>query len=230
MPIRWDKFQYKSDVSFLSNDKTVAVQGTKVWTTKEAKALFEMRKEYEEKFGSMKCHKTLWAQISSSLSKAGVVASAMQCSNKWKSLKREYKKTIDHNSHTGNEKKTCQFYEDFNEMYGHRSGTQPEFVMSSRSTEKECRRKSDSHNDESLESPGPSSTKEKEKKAPKRKGRHDANLEFLEKYAKKQESFQKDRLDLLKEQHVEKMSMMDKLMNCFKQKQFLILIILGLEV
>lgn len=51
--------------------------------------------------------------------------------NKWKALKREYKKTVDHNAQTGS-KMLCPFYEEFGELNGYKSGTRPTYTMSSR--------------------------------------------------------------------------------------------------
>lgn len=45
------------------------------------------------------------------------------------------KKTVDDNSRTGAEKKTCPFYEEFNELYGNKSETRPSYVMSSSKSE-----------------------------------------------------------------------------------------------
>ena len=35
-----------------------------------------------------------------------------QCSNKWKKLEEKYKKTQEHNSRTGNDRKECEFQEE----------------------------------------------------------------------------------------------------------------------
>lgn len=93
----------------------------------------EVKKETE--FNGNKVHKSLWEKISKELSTFGVTASSTQCSNKWKAMKREYKKTVDDNSRTGAEKKTCPFYEEFNELYGNKSETRPSYVMSSSKSE-----------------------------------------------------------------------------------------------
>ena len=50
----------------------------------------------------------LWDKIAADLRTQKINVTSMQCSNKWKSLKREYKKTS--NFQTGEERKTCPFY------------------------------------------------------------------------------------------------------------------------
>lgn len=105
----------------------------KNWSKEDVKCLFDIRMKKETKFNGNKVHKSLWEIISKELSTFGVTASSTHCSNKWKAMKREYQKTVDNNSRTGAEKKTCPFYEEFNELYGNKSGTctRPTYVMSS---------------------------------------------------------------------------------------------------
>ena len=55
-------------------------------------------------------HKSLWKKIAKYLSVLGFKATAVQCMNKWKALKREYKKTVDNNAQTGSEKLHAGFF------------------------------------------------------------------------------------------------------------------------
>ena len=55
-------------------------------------------------------HKSLWKKIAKYLSVLGFKATAVQCMNKWKALKREYKKTMDNNAQTGSEKLHARFF------------------------------------------------------------------------------------------------------------------------
>lgn len=41
-----------------------------------------------------------------------VTFTTIQYMNKWKVLKREYQKTVEHNAQTGIDKKLCQFYDE----------------------------------------------------------------------------------------------------------------------
>ncbi|XP_062587577.1 uncharacterized protein LOC134258871 [Saccostrea cucullata] len=82
----------------------------KMWNKQDTKTLFDIRSRMEKDFNSNKVHKSLWETIAKELSAVGVTASATQCMNKWKALKREYKKTVDNNAQTGSEKKTCHFF------------------------------------------------------------------------------------------------------------------------
>lgn len=50
---------------------------------------------------SSKTHKTLWNKLADTLSKNSMLFSGEKCSNKWKSVKRDYKTTIDYNFKSG---------------------------------------------------------------------------------------------------------------------------------
>ena len=51
--------------------------------------------------------------------------------NKFKLVKKTWRSTVDHNSKTGNSRKTCPFQSEFDELYGMRAGTRPSFTLSS---------------------------------------------------------------------------------------------------
>jgi hypothetical protein len=200
-------------------------EGAKVWSPTDGKALFETRRGYEDQFKSLKSHKVLRGKVAADMNKLGIQVTTAQCINKWKSLKREYKKTIDANAQTGTAKKNCAFLEEFNELYGHRSGTKPKFLMSSQESKKEkeiVERKDDEETDsdnDAYPSSSSNTSTSKPSKGIKRKVHKDLKFEFLQKYAEKQEDFQNQRLGILKQQHVERMALMDKLIDCLKQNK-----------
>lgn len=92
-----------------------------MWNKKDTQTLFGVRRKKEKDFNSNKVHKALWESIAKELATVGVTATATQCMNKWKALKQEHKKTVDHTAQTGAGKKLCPFYEEFGELYGHKS-------------------------------------------------------------------------------------------------------------
>ncbi|XP_070549936.1 uncharacterized protein [Ptychodera flava] len=75
------------------------------WPKGAATALVQLRLNKDKVFHKHKIHKQLWTRIKNEMQDAGYSFTADQCLNKWKSIKREYKNTVDHNSRTGNEKK-----------------------------------------------------------------------------------------------------------------------------
>ena len=56
---------------------------------------------------------------------------SQQCSNKWKSLKRSYMETIDHNTKTGEAPKSCKYYPELNQLFGNKPSTKPDFTLHS---------------------------------------------------------------------------------------------------
>ncbi|XP_021340226.1 uncharacterized protein LOC110441422 isoform X3 [Mizuhopecten yessoensis] len=65
------------------------------------------------------------------MNKKGYKYTPTQCENKFKSLKREYRNTVDHNSKSGNDKKSCPFFSEFQELYGMNASTRPSVAISS---------------------------------------------------------------------------------------------------
>lgn len=90
-----------------------------------------LRLEDDLKFQLHKAHKTLWNDIAKRMTEKGYSYSGIQCSNKWKTVKREYKNTVDHNNKSGNDKKSCKFYEELNDLYGTKPSTTPSYTMES---------------------------------------------------------------------------------------------------
>lgn len=88
-----------------------------------------LRIEDDLQFQLSKTHKKLWDRISTKLAEKGYIYTGTQCQNKWKSVKREYRSVIDHNAKSGNEPKTCKFFDEMNNLYGNKPSTRPQFVL-----------------------------------------------------------------------------------------------------
>ena len=69
-----------------------------------------MYKERENVFKDKKSKKkTLWEEISKEMQEKGYGHSGAQCETKFKNLKQNFTKTVDHNNVSGNDKKTCPY-------------------------------------------------------------------------------------------------------------------------
>lgn len=211
--------QEESSNDKMTQEEKEPVTDVKNWSKEDIKCLFDIIRQKEKDFNGSKVHKSLWDNISKELSDLGIVATATQCSNKWKAMKREYKKTVDNNSRTGAEKKTCPFYDDFGELYGNKSGTRPQYVIGSKKVNTEDDKEDSTCNSGSSpeSSSKTSSSSSAAKKITKRKRKDQFSL--LEEYAKGQEKYRKERFELAKEQHTEKMNLMGKLIECLQSKQ-----------
>ena len=95
------------------------------------RALFVIREARDDDFHKTTKHSTLWNEIAEELCGHGIVVDGIQCGNKWKSLKREFTKTLDHNNKGGNDKKTCKLYDDFMGIYGRKASSQAQCTISS---------------------------------------------------------------------------------------------------
>ena len=92
-----------------------------IWRDCEIKHLFTLRSDMEREFCKATAHTALWSKIEGEMKAAGYSADAAQCVNKWKSMKCDWLRTVDHNNKSGKECKTCRFYEQFNNLFGHRT-------------------------------------------------------------------------------------------------------------
>jgi len=75
----------------------------------------------------------VWAIISNKLKKTNPEwknKTPIQCENKWKDIKRKYMETKDHNNTSGNDPKTCKFYEELEEILGEKPCVKPIAVAS----------------------------------------------------------------------------------------------------
>lgn len=94
-----------------------------VWREDEVKALSELRQEREKEFLIAKDHKMLWQEIAVVIIAKGINVDWQKCLNKWKSLKREYKKCVDTST------TTCPLYTEFTNMYGLNAGVKPKAIL-----------------------------------------------------------------------------------------------------
>lgn len=84
----------------------------RVWNKKDTQILYDVRRKKKKDFNSNKVHKPLWESIAKELAVVDGTFTTIQYMNKWKVLKREYQKTVDHNAQTGTDMKLCQFYDE----------------------------------------------------------------------------------------------------------------------
>lgn len=88
----------------------------KLWTTETTKLLISLVKEHDSEFQkSIKKH--VWQKIGAKINaQCNLNYSWLQCDTKWKGLLKTYKDVRDHNSDTGRNKRTWQFFDAMNEL------------------------------------------------------------------------------------------------------------------
>lgn len=85
-----------------------------IWPPKCVHLLLQKYEEQMSEFSSgIKRHAKIWESIASDMNKvdAMITVSGTQCQSKMNSLKKMYKKVIDHNNISGNDRKSWQFFE-----------------------------------------------------------------------------------------------------------------------
>ena len=119
-------------------------------------------------------------------------------------------------------------FEQFGELYGHKSGTRPTYTLSSRVRENDktsAKNQTDENaNDEDTADSKDSNSSEccapqPRKKLLKRRSSNQSALLALEEYTKRKEEYRKERLEISKQQHEENMNLMAKLIDCLQPKQ-----------
>ena len=101
------------------------------WPTAEVTALISIwgeRAIQSQLDGSVR-NKEIYTEIAHKLSDLGYSRDWKQCRCKIKNLKTTYKKIKDHNGVTGNGRKTFKFFQQLDEILGHRPASVPEVLL-----------------------------------------------------------------------------------------------------
>ncbi|XP_046569263.1 trihelix transcription factor GTL1-like isoform X2 [Haliotis rubra] len=119
--------QYSQDVDL----------GTNKWSISAVHRLIDLYQESEAKFTSVKYKKKeIWADITKKLQGEGFIdksITSVQVQQKWKNVSKKYRDTVDHNNTSGNNRKSCPFYERLHEVLGHKPKVQPKVLACSSS-------------------------------------------------------------------------------------------------
>ena len=90
-----------------------------LWSEESVQALLE---------GSARS-KNVYDKLASDLSRYGYTRTGVQCRERIKKLKKDYKKTKDNLNLTGNKRKQCKFFDELNDILGDRPSTKPATVI-----------------------------------------------------------------------------------------------------
>lgn len=176
----------------------------------------------------------MWQEISEVLKQQGFNFSWEQCQGRIKTLETNLKKTKDHNEKSGNDRKTCAYMEELEDLYEGNPSIRPvKTAGTSIFKKKKDTKESDTGTGTSTSVGDISGSDEEEpKKAPvkrksnsagndvvKRKSNSAANdvVEFLKEYSEKQTEERKKRLEEKREMHDEKMGLFREFINALKK-------------
>lgn len=82
------------------------------WTNNQIHLLLALYKENQDELNQNKItHRKFWQIIVNGFKRQGYTITVTQCSTKIDTLKRKYKTIVDHNAQSGNDRKSCDFYE-----------------------------------------------------------------------------------------------------------------------
>ena len=103
------------------------------WSDPQTLKLIELWSDdhVQRQLEGYKRNKAVFESISRRMNDAGFDRTASQCREKIKKLRAEYKKVKDNNSQTGNNRKTCKFYERLDSVLGSKPATRPPIVIDS---------------------------------------------------------------------------------------------------
>ena len=109
----------EDDEASTSSSSLVSLSCTpQYWTENATKYLLEIYREQSALIGKGKgTKKKMYQEISTSLKKQGYNFTWGQVQGRLKTLITNFKKTKDHNNKSGNERKTCAFYKELEELY-----------------------------------------------------------------------------------------------------------------
>lgn len=102
------------------------------WTNESVKLLIALYQEHERKFADINYkNKSVWEIIAVGMREEGYCPTWVQCSNKWKQLKKSFVEVEDKKRATGRGKKTCKLYEELSNILDYKPGVNPGATASS---------------------------------------------------------------------------------------------------
>ncbi|CAL1672277.1 unnamed protein product [Lasius platythorax] len=114
--------------SIIESDKT-----SFMWPSKYVYLFMQKYEERMNEFSSdIKRHSKIWESIASDMNKVDpmVAVSGTQCQSKMNSLKKMYRKVIDHNNISGNDRKSWHYFERMDELFGKSGWANPKSLAS----------------------------------------------------------------------------------------------------
>ncbi|KAI4455491.1 heat shock 70 kda protein 14 [Holotrichia oblita] len=102
------------------------------WSHTYVILLLRTYQEQQHKFENGKMsHKKCWESVAKKMNTEGHKMTGPQCSSKLRSLKKTYRSIKDHNSRSGNDRRTWQYLEIMDEIFAKNVATEPLAVASS---------------------------------------------------------------------------------------------------
>ena len=127
---------------------------TPTWSKPDVQQLLILYKAHEDKFQDPKWKKkAIWKEISKEMNQYGYSYTSDKCQVKFKSLKQNYVKAVDHNNKRANSLKTCSFFHELNEIFACNPFVEPVAECSNRKGYKAVDKKAVDVEEEKCSSP-----------------------------------------------------------------------------
>ncbi|CAH3020113.1 unnamed protein product, partial [Porites evermanni] len=110
------------------------VKGLKQWSKEQVLALLDLYEKRRNDFKDpKKRNKDVWEAIGKGMEELGFPdkRNAGDCESKFKTLKRSYISTVDHNNTSGNDRKTCAYFDEMSTLFQQDARIQPVTLCSS---------------------------------------------------------------------------------------------------
>lgn len=182
------------------------------WKQEYTKLLIALKKENQTDFTSGRMRKKeAWRRIAEKFNNTAgvdVTVTGDQCSNKWKKLEDKFKKVEDHNSKTGRNRQTCDFYDELSDFYG--DNPKISWPLCPIASNKQVEQ--DGGDD------GASESDEEKKKRRRSKSSAGEMIEFLREFKQEKKEEDQGKRELLQKMHDDKMDVMNRLLNVIAKK------------
>lgn len=195
------------------------------WKQEYTKLLIALKKENQTDFTSGRMRKKeAWRRIAEPFNNTAgvdVTVTGDQCSNKWKKLEDKFKKVEDHNSKTGRNRQTCDFYDELSDFYGDNPKIRPLCpIASNKQVEQDGGDDgaSESDEDEDEDDELPKVKAQKKKKRRRSKSSAGEMIEFLREFKQEKKEEDQGKRELLQKMHDDKMDVMNRLLNVIAKK------------
>ena len=101
------------------------------WSEEEIKVLITTwgESDIQEQLDGAKRNRPIFVKIAKALEEEGFDRTWLQCRTKMKSLKAEYRTVKDSNNCTGRDRKTCRYFDELDEILGHRPASAPSHLL-----------------------------------------------------------------------------------------------------
>ena len=115
-----------------SNEADLSKKQPFIWKESQTLLLIETYKAHEYKFADVKYKKKhVWEVITNDIHKHGYFPTSAQCEGRWKTITATFKRHVDHNRVSGNDRRECGYFQQLSELYGYRPSVTPVVTLSS---------------------------------------------------------------------------------------------------